>query len=212
MSKQGGAGTRAYHHIKQQLFEGRLAEGTFLAEGAVAEELGVSRTPVREALQRLDAEKLVSLVPGRGALVPHVTIRTMREVMQARELIEVYALENIDTPAPELVEELRSVLKQQGSAHGDAVDFIVQDRGFHQRLVDAAGNQVIAELYSSLRDRQTLLGVRAVTTETSRFDEIEREHRLIVDAIESGDHAAAVNALRIHLQTSVDVLMAGLSA
>ena len=212
MAKQDGAGTRAYQFIKQQLLDGHLEEGTFLTEAALATEVGVSRTPIREALQRLDVEKLVTLVPGRGAFIPHVTVRSVYELMQARELIEVHSIREISMPDPGLGTELRDILKKQAKTRQEPVEFIEQDRTFHQLIVNAAGNIVLSELYSSLRDRQTLLGVRAVKSAQSRVDEVEREHAEIVDAVEAGEREAAIVAVRTHLKTSTDVLMTGLAS
>lgn len=202
------ANQRAYEYLKQRLTDDRLDEGAFLTEGVIADELGISRTPVREALLRLDAEKLVTLVPGRGAIIPHITERTMREVMEARELIENHAITRMPLPNAPLVTTLRELLEAQKDAEGDPAAFIDRDRRFHQGIIDAAGNRLLSELYSSLRDRQTRMGLRAVLRNDARIPGVVEEHADIADAIAQGDVDAAVAASRAHLRTTLDVLLA----
>ncbi|MPZ88646.1 MAG: FCD domain-containing protein [Nitriliruptorales bacterium] len=202
MSRRQTAHQRAYDYLKEQLANGGATEGVFLTEGVVAEQLGISRTPVREALLRLDAEKLVTLVPGRGAFVPQVTERGMREVMEVRELIETHAVTRLGTLTPRsLLDQLDAHIEDQRDLLGqDAAAFIDQDRAFHQSIVDASGSELLSELYASMRDRQTRMGIRAVLADEARFERVIDEHRAIIDALRAEDVAQAVAASRIHLR------------
>lgn len=207
MGQRVSAHQRAYDHLKERLITGGFDEGVFITEVAVAEEVGISRTPVREALLRLDAEKLLMLVPGRGAFIPQITERTMREVMEARELIETHAVAQLAAGADGLVSGLRGLLDEQSRCNGDAASFIDCDRQFHQRIIDAAGNHLLSELYVSLRDRQTRMGLRAVLANEERVERVVHEHTAIVDAIEANDLPEAVAASRVHHQATLKTLL-----
>lgn len=207
MAQRVSAHQRAYDHLKARLTDGGIDEGAFITEGFIAEELGISRTPVREALLRLDSEKLVTLVPGRGAFIPHMTERTMREVMEARELIESHAVAQLNGDVAPLVAELRSLIGEQRDCGTDAAAFIDCDRRFHQRIIDAGGSNLLSELYASLRDRQTRMGLRAVLGDRARIDRVVEEHAAIVHAVSEGDIAEAVAASRTHLQATLRALL-----
>ena len=136
------AATRAYDHLKRAILEGTHPGGTLLTEGEVAERLGVSRTPVREALLRLEAEGLVRLYPKKGALVVPVSAQEAHDVVEARALIEEWAA---GRAWPRRARSPRSWSccwrRCAGPARADAfLDFTAADRAFHERVVAAAGN------------------------------------------------------------------------
>src|SRR6476661_10958272 len=110
------AATRAYDHLKRAVLDGTHPGGTLLTEGEVAEQLGVSRTPVREALLRLEAEGLVRLYPKKGALVIPVSAQEARDVVEARELIEQWAADRVWARRKEVLEDLAAVLEQMREA------------------------------------------------------------------------------------------------
>jgi DNA-binding GntR family transcriptional regulator len=182
--------------------------GTFINEQQIATEVGVSRTPVREALLMLAAEDLVQLLPNRGAFVAPVRAREIGEVMQARGLIERWAAATCLADGHPPVAEMTAVLDRQRAiaADGDAREFIDLDRQFHELLVAAAGNSVLARLYEMLRDRHVLLGVVALQRSGGRRQDVLQEHQAIVDALAAGGRAGAEAAITRHLDTTSDVL------
>ena len=110
------AATRAYDHLKRAILEGTHPGGTLLTEGDVAERLGVSRTPVREALLRLEAEGLVRLYPKKGALVVPVSAQEAHDVVEARALIEEWAAERAWPRRAEIAPELELLLEEMRRA------------------------------------------------------------------------------------------------
>jgi DNA-binding GntR family transcriptional regulator len=195
---------RAYQHLKQRILSREYAGGSLLTEGEVADAVGVSRTPVREAMLRLAAEGLLRLYPKRGALVVSVGADEVRDILEARELLETHAVELVLDVADEtLVQELADRLEDMRSfaAVRDVPRFIQADRDFHRAMVAAGGNDILTHLYDSLRDRQLLVGAVLMRGAPARISSAVQEHADILDAVTSGDRAALRQAVMTHLAT-----------
>lgn len=191
------AAERAYAYAKARILSGEL-EGQLLSEGIIAEELGVSRTPVREAFLRLQAEGLMRLYPKRGALVVPVGPSEAREVLDARRVIECGCVAAALSD-PALPATLNDLLEQQSLAVGTQ-RFTLLDAAFHTAIVEAAGNSLLATFYSGLRDRQMRLIATAVRTTDGRASEILDQHRDIIRAVESGEAEHVRVLLSDHLR------------
>lgn len=202
---------RAYQYLRGTVLSDPAVSGTFINEQAVATEVGISRTPVREALLMLAAEDLVQLVPHRGAFVAPVPGREIAEMMQARGVIETWAATSSLASGDAPVEAMSAVLEQQRSIvdKGDAKEFIELDSQFHALLVDAAGNSVLGRLYDNLRAKHVLLGVVALQRSATRRQEVLAEHQAIVDGLASGKPEAAEKAILSHLDSTGSLLMQG---
>jgi DNA-binding GntR family transcriptional regulator len=181
--------------------------GYFLAEAELAETLGVSRTPIREALLTLDAERLIQLVPNRGAYVPHISDREIGEVMEARALIEVFCAQRALEAGADLQAELHDLLREQESLLDQPEAFIDCDRSFHCSIVNSAGHSVLGSLYESLRDRQLRVGVRALHGQRSRAQQVLSEHRAIADAFAGGD----ANRLKVTIEDHIEQTLSALA-
>ena len=156
------ASDRAYEYAKRAILERRYAPHELLTEGELAAAVGVSRTPVREALLRLQSEGLIRLLPKRGALVLPVTAAEIADVIETRRIIETFAVRKaIASAGTELVASLREQLKRMSAAvrARDARAYVEADRDFHESIVAATGNAILTGLYRSLRDRQLRMGV-----------------------------------------------------
>lgn len=198
------AADRAYELTKERVLSGELAGGRLLSEGEVAEQLGMSRTPVREAFLRLQAEDLLSLIPKRGAVVVPVPPGEDDDVLDAREAVEVAAVRRlVRTPAdvPPAVAELRTALSEQREhADPDDIDaFARADEAFHRTIVAAGGNALTGRFYRTLADRQRRMTVRALNGDPRYIAQVLAEHDELVRIIEAGDDAAFAVALRAHL-------------
>src|SRR3954451_11343834 len=149
------ATSRAYDHVKQAILDRAYPGCALLSEGEIATAVGVSRTPVREALLRLEAEGLVRLYPKRGALVLPVSPQEISDVVETRELVETFAAGKASL-GPALIDELTGFLEEmrEHAAAGNGREFARADRCFHRAIVAAAGNEIIIQLYDALRDRQ----------------------------------------------------------
>lgn len=198
------AADRAYHHLKARILSREYAGGSLLTEGEVADAVGVSRTPVREAMLRLSTEGLLRLYPKRGALVVSVSADEVRDILEARELLETHAIELVLEVADDaLIKELAGLLEDmRRSADGrDVQGFIQADRDFHRAMVAAGGNAILTKLYDSLRDRQLLMGAVLMRGAPQRISAAVDEHALILAAVQSGDRVALRQAVMGHLAT-----------
>lgn len=200
------ATSRAYDHLKQAILDRAYPGGALLSEGEIAAEVGVSRTPVREALLRLETEGLVRLYPKRGALVLPVSPQEITDVLETRELVETFTAGRA-TIGPALVEELGALLAamRDHAQAGDAKEFARADRCFHRTLVAAAGNEILIQLYDSLRDRQLRMGCLTADDPVRTADAI-REHTEIHEAVRSGDRRRIRAVIHRHLQTAAAAL------
>lgn len=196
------AAERAYRHTKQRLLEGDLVGGEFVSEGDIAAAVGVSRTPVRDAFLRLEVEGYLRLFPKRGALIVAVTEREVRAVLETRLLIEAYAAEKVLRHGIDVTPRLQQLLQEQEAAIADANSekVVERDRAFHLALVSAAGNDLLARFYDSLRERQHWIGAQLHTSDPRRSARTIREHHAVVDALRAGDAAAARAAIEAHLE------------
>lgn len=202
--ERGSAQDRAYDWLKNHIATVPRHEGVFLSENQVAVEARASRTPVREALLRLEAEGYLSIVPKKGAYVPPVSDAEVEAVMQARALVEDWCVRRVAEVADGLSEELNGLIAEQERLAGDPVAFIECDRQFHRTIVAAAGNPVLLDFYESLRDRQIRMGVRAVTSTEERTRQVLQEHQAIVDVL--SDPVRSVQAVTDHLDNTLAIL------
>ncbi|MGW2563315.1 GntR family transcriptional regulator [Streptomyces sp. NPDC001514] len=195
------AAERVYTHIKQAVLDRRYEGGTLLTEGELAEAVGVSRTPVREALLKLEMEGLLKLYPKKGALVLAVSAQEIADVVETRLLVEEFAVRKAVPAPPRLLarlEELLAEQKQRAEA-GDLAAVAATDRSFHAEIVRNAGNQILSRLYDQMRDRQLRMGVAVMHSHPDRIAKNIIEHAEILDRIRAGDAQGAAVCVRQHL-------------
>jgi DNA-binding GntR family transcriptional regulator len=196
------AAERAYEYVKARLLDGRFPGGTLLSENDLANRLGVSRTPVRQAFVQLEAEELLELYPKRGALVVPISASEADDVLEARLLIEQHAVRRVE-PHAGLLEELRAAIaEQEATIEHDAKGFGFADRRFHHAIVEAAGNALLTRQYEQLRDRHQRIAATAVASDPARWGRFIAEHREILAALERGDSDAAAELMGAHLQAA----------
>ncbi|AWE54671.1 MULTISPECIES: GntR family transcriptional regulator [Streptomyces] len=199
--KQPPAADRVYSHVKQGVLERRYEGGTLLTEGELADAVGVSRTPVREALLRLEAEGLLKLYPKKGALVLPVSAQEIKDVVETRMLVEEHAARQAVPAPPGLLERLEELLERQKAqaAAGDLAGAAVTDRCFHAEIVRSGGNEILSRLYDQLRDRQLRMGAAVMHSHPDRIAKTLGEHEEILTALRSGDAQAAVELVHRHI-------------
>jgi DNA-binding GntR family transcriptional regulator len=201
---------RAYAFTKERVLDSTYPGGDLITEGEVADALGMSRTPVREAFLRLEGEGLLRLYPKRGALVVPVSVGEVEAVMETRMLVERFALDKVlgSGPAELVARRLDEaiVLQEERIAAGDADGFVAVDREFHTTFVTAAGNPIVTGLYDSLRDRQQRMIITSLLISAERSASILVEHRALTEAIRSGDLDGAQTVLAAHLHGTLDLL------
>jgi DNA-binding GntR family transcriptional regulator len=203
---------RALDYVKNQVLTGAFPGGELISEGEVAAALGMSRTPVREAFLRLEADGLLRLYPQRGALVVPVSSEESRSVIEARLLLEQFAAGKVvgrgAAVCAAVFERLTGELRRQRDA-ADVHDwpaFLEADRAFHQITIDESGNRILSDFYSSLRDRQMRMIGESVIRDAQRMTTIMDEHRVIAEALRDGDLNGARDAVQTHLASTVRAL------
>ncbi|AIJ26713.1 GntR family transcriptional regulator [Amycolatopsis methanolica] len=191
---------KAYDYLKNTVLADPDAEGGFISEQEVAERVGVSRTPVREALLQLAAEELVQLVPNRGAYIAPLTGRDLRDLVELRGLLERFAAERVMADGTVPWRAMQKVLEQQERCDdpASAKEFIELDAHFHTLLVEAAGNSMLSRTYTALRARQVRAGLVALRRSGTRHAEVIHEHQAIVTALANGEVEAALAAIDDH--------------
>ncbi|WP_414930860.1 GntR family transcriptional regulator [Streptomyces sp. Je 1-369] len=200
-AKRLPAAERVYAHVKQAVLERRYEGGTLLTEGELAEAVGVSRTPVREALLKLEVEGLLRLYPKKGALVLPVSAQEIADVVETRLLVETHSVRKA-VPAPAgLIGRLEELLDRQRAqaAAGDLAEAAVTDRSFHAEIVRSGGNEILSRLYDQLRDRQLRMGVAVLHSHPDRIAKTLAEHEEILDALRRDDADAAVAVVTRHV-------------
>jgi DNA-binding GntR family transcriptional regulator len=209
---RAAAKDRALDYVKSQVLTGAFPGGELISEGEVAAALGMSRTPVREAFLRLEAEGLLRLYPQRGALVVPVSSEEARAVIEARLLLEQFAVSKVVGRGPAVraavFERLSDELQRQrdaGTEH-DWSAFLEADRAFHRVTLDESGNRILSDFYSSLRDRQMRMISESVMRDAQRMATIMDEHRVIAEALRDGDLNGARDAVQTHLASTVRAL------
>jgi DNA-binding GntR family transcriptional regulator len=180
---------QAYLAIRDRIDDGRLARGSRLHQEDLAAELGVSRTPVREALRRLAAEGRVEMLTNRGARVADIDLDSMPEPYEARLVLEpgAAALAARRGISEAQRRRLRAAIAAQRSAAGDIKRSFAANRDFHLGLVEASGNQLLTQFAEHLwvaRIGAAIYEQQAETTERMLMD--ADEHEAILDAVERG--------------------------
>jgi DNA-binding GntR family transcriptional regulator len=203
------ATAHAYRWSKQRLLDGRFPAGVLLSENELARELGISRTPIREAFLLLEAEGLLRLYPRRGALVSPISPTESDDVLEARLLIEGHCAARVAGPDVALSQSLaQSIAAQEASVAGDEAQghvFAVADRQFHRAIVAAHGNALLTAGYDALRDRQQRIAANAAARDHGRIVQFVVEHREIADALQEGDGDRATRLISAHLRRAHDL-------
>ena len=192
-----------YERLRIAITRGDLPEGTELKQAQLAEQLGVSRVPIREALRRLQAEQLVVGNPFRHFLVTSLTPAYVMDLLDLREVLEVFVLTN-SLESPQLAQRIEDAKRTAERVGGQppSASFLEADRDFHRVL---NGNTPGAAMIEDTRERVHRYILAAWKRETSeilrseRRDEILNEHQMLIKALESGDTQKIQDAVHVHV-------------
>ena len=198
--------------LRERILAGALEPGARLHQEALAEELGVSRTPLREAIGRLAADGLVDVLPNRGARVADVRPEDMRAAYEARLVIEPAAAALAATRASRAAHEaLQATIADHRAARGDVRASFLANRAFHLALVAAAGNPYLLRLGEALWAGR--VGLRVYERQRDAPEVIEADadaHETILDAIVARDADRAERLTREHIARAMDGLLEAL--
>lgn len=193
---------RVYEAIRDSIVEGEVAADTQLVQEQVAEQLGVSRTPVRDALNRLAHEGLVTWSPGNGYLVNDLTEQDVTEVYQVRFTLELLATRLASgrhTPAQ--LAHLRGLIEEMAAeSDAPATRYFDLNRRFHHALIQPCGNQLLMQLVDNLWDHPVNRRItKSYVHNRANVGQMVAEHRELLAAAEDGDQQRLVKLLGEHM-------------
>lgn len=198
--------------LRRAILRGELPSGSPLVERDLANALGVSKTPVREAIKTLVAKGLVEVSPYRGATVRRVGAEMAGDVYEVRILLEPEAarLAAARQPAGNLDDAERALKRARDAATGrDFSMMALFNRDFHQALAIASGNPVLSNVLAGLQDQTALVATQGWQRRET-WGEEAAEHKAVLQAIRSGDSDLAAELMRRHIAGALSRLKAGL--
>ena len=194
----------AYEAIRKSILSGQWKIGELYNEKAIAADLGISRTPVREALLELASQDLIIFLPRRGLMVNRFTRRDVDEIFELRKAVELAAVEKITATSPpfDLFEIEESLLSQRKAVkQKEYLAFMEADRLFHTRFSELTNNRRIIAILENIRDMIHVMGAKALALEGRALEVIE-EHQTIFEAVKKGNIEEARKAMAYHLDQS----------
>jgi DNA-binding GntR family transcriptional regulator len=198
----------AYRHLRGAILSGSLLPGERISEPALADTLGLSRTPIREALQTLAKEGLVEVVAHKGARVRQLSVREIAEVYEVRALLESEGARLAACHASqEEVKDIFATLEHLNAL--DASDLSAQrqaDMRFHSSFVLAGHNGTLGRLFNDLQGSLSLL--RTYTSNLSQTSETRAQHYAIAEAIREKQPEAAASAAKVHVLHFMERILA----
>jgi DNA-binding GntR family transcriptional regulator len=194
---------RAYAEIKQRILSNAFGTEAFLAERQLASALGMSKTPVRAALERLEQEGFVTISPQQGIIIRDLTVHDIADQYEIRAALETFVLRSLaGRLTPSQVARLQANLQAQkenrGSGHVEQA--IALDTEFHVLFCEFLGNREILRVMGQLREKIHRVISRVFTLSPSRMTESYEDHAAIAQAVLDGDGARAARLLEEHLE------------
>jgi DNA-binding GntR family transcriptional regulator len=194
--------SRAYDEIKAMILGGELAPGAFIAERPLAARLGMSTTPVRSALQRLEVEGLLSISPQQGAVVRDFSLREITELYEIRMALEPFVARHVAgrlTPAQ--IERVNANLdaQRENLVRRDIGLCVRLDEDFHTLFSEFLDNREICRVMGQLRDRTHRVFHRVFSLNPGRMEGSYKEHLVIAETIIGGDAERASQRVEAHL-------------
>lgn len=190
-----------YEELKMQILTGAIIPGTRMMEVELAKEIGVSRTPIREAIRKLEKEGLVTIEPRRGAYASQISTEDMVDILEVRQNMEgLAAFFAASRMTPEQLEELKEVseLYNEAVKTGEMEEMIKHDTRFHRIIVESCNNKILVKMIEQLQE--LVLRFRYIYYDNfKRAENMPDEHYEILHAIETGDADAARYAADVHI-------------
>ena len=206
---------RVYTELKQAIMRGELKAGAMLNERALALHLGISRMPVREALQRLETEGWVEREPCRGSWVRKVTREDITELYQMRRGLETLGVElvmrTLTGGAREKMQRMARKLETM-PCEMEYEAFVQMDIEFHLYLAQLSGNRLLHQSMRGLMERMTMYVIQTCIRKSDPFEVPIREHAGILRAILAGDVQSAQAAMEQHIKRAYGAAMENLNA
>ncbi len=201
-----------FNVLRMAILKGELQPGERLMEIQLAEKLGVSRTPIREAIRKLELEGLVLMIPRRGAEVAAISEKRLKDVLEVRKNLEGLAVRLACARAKEgtakTLEEAEQAFRESIKSE-DLIAMAEADEKFHFLIYDAADNEKLQQILTNLKENMYQFRLEYLKNKEARERLIE-EHKAIVEAIKTNDPDAAVKVMDKHIDNQEKVVMAKL--
>lgn len=200
-------------NIRQAIIDGTFSPGERLMEIQLADEMGVSRTPVREAIRKLELEGFVVMIPRRGTYVADISIKDITEIYEIRTCLDTLAAGlAAERITDEELEALNRLLVEIGQhiADNNMEKIVEADTAFHDILYQASRNERLRSIINNLREQLTGIRGRSMSY-PGRLIETMEEHRTLVDSIAARDSERAQEAARVHIENAEHTLMKSLT-
>ncbi len=193
---------RVYEILKKTIIFQEIPPGNKIDEESLARTLGVSRTPIRESLCRLENEGIVKIIPRRGAFVVKHSKERIIEILLVREVLEGFAARlAVDHMDERTIEEMKSLFKgfSESNIRDRSKDYAQADLEFHTRIVKKSKNDFLISLMNILNDHIQMLRLRTVAIK-GRAERSLSEHVRIIEALEKGNPSSAESLMRRHIR------------
>lgn len=190
-----------FQTLRQAILKGELQPGERLMEIKLAETLGVSRTPIREAIRKLELEGLVVMIPRKGAAVANITEKDTKDVLEVRRTLEMFAVEvACDRITPEQISRLKKAAKAFEASKGsmDLIRIAETDMNFHEIIYEATQNERLIQMLNNLRENMYRYRIEYLK-DSNYYDSLVGEHKEILEAIETGNKEKARNCMKNHI-------------
>ena len=192
---------QVYDEIKRGILKGQYMPGDVQTERKLSDEMGISTTPIREAMQMLAHDGWLVMETYKGAVVREFDLEYVLEVLKIRKSLEMLAVEDAVLNVTDRdLEELEEIARCQRDMlnHYDEYDYIEMDRKFHQKIYELSHNRTLQGLLNNFNDIISFFGIRALKQKERKITTME-EHQKILDAVKSRDAGAAVRAMEDHM-------------
>lgn len=197
-----------FHTLRDAILEGTLPPGTRLMELQLSAQLGVSRTPVREAIRLLNMEGLVKISVRRGTVVEPIRASDLRDALEVREALEELAVRkacrNMDDLTLQTLRKLEAEF-ERSLGHSDAQASARLDVRFHEVITETAHNRRLTQSLAQIREELYRYRLENLKDEES-FPKLVEEHRALIGAFRAGDEEMAVKVLKEHIEYQAEVL------
>lgn len=201
---------RVFQSIREDILSGRYEQNTELKEAAIGAELGVSRTPVREALRQLELEGLVTIIPNRGAYVNMITAKDVQDIYVIRSMLEGlcarWATQSITAEQLNSMEETLC-LSEYHTSKKNYEKLYELDSLFHEQLYEAGGSRILNHILSDFHDYVKMVRKATIST-SSRSVTSTEEHRAIFEAIKEKDPDKAEALAKEHVKHTIESIQA----
>ena len=207
---------QAYQHLQGLIMEGQFAYNQIYSETKLSKELGISRTPFRDAVHRLTQEGYIDIIPSKGFMLHKLTRQDIDETFQVRSALECYCTLQITkqiaaAPASrtvkKLIKELRLImdmLKEIIDTGGSIEEFCEYDFQFHTKIIDYPGTHQISSIFATFKYRMRKLAELSLAHE-GRLTDTWHEHLAILEAMENGDVAHIYEITLTHMETAREI-------